>query len=82
MEILKREHRNNSHRSIEDIKRQQFQHRKDILQPRIEGKVNTEYVKEFGTKSLNISERDMRDLYKTDSSLARTIDEKRRNQNS
>jgi hypothetical protein len=81
MEILKKEFKEHSHRSIEDIKRQQYKHCKEIIQPRADGQVNPEYVKNFGAKSLNISERDVSNMYRKDSSLAKILDEKRRNQN-
>jgi hypothetical protein len=73
--------RENSHRTIEDIKRQQYKHRNDIVQPRIAGEVNPEYVKVQGAKALNVSKHDVERMAKIDGRLAKRLNEKRTQQN-
>ena len=79
MEIIKRTNRI-SHVDPREIERQRDRHHKDLIQPREGGEVNPEYVKEYGTKNLNPTNKDIRQMWKKDSSLARVLIKKREQQ--
>ena len=59
-----KQYKEHSHQKIDDIKRMQKKHAKDLIQPREGGEVNEAFVKEYGTKNLNISEHDIKQAEK------------------
>jgi len=68
-----------SHIPIEKIKQQQAKYKRDIIQPRIEGEVNPEYVHFYGAKKLNVSKHDVERMAKIDHRLAnKLLDNKRK----
>jgi len=80
MEILKHTYKEHSHIPTRQIEKMQDRHRRDIIQPRYQGEVNPEYVKEYGTKNLNIDNHDIRQMWKQDAELARVLIKKRETQ--
>ena len=44
-----------SHQTVEQIKEQQARHRKDLLQPRVGGELNMEFLKEYGAKNIRLT---------------------------
>ena len=56
---------NNSTTPIEEQKIQRIKHRKDLIQPReADGKINPEFIQEYGTKGLNLTKQDVMDVEK------------------
>ncbi len=54
-----------SHQKISEIQRQQWKHREDLIQPRyLDGTINLEFVKKYGTKRYFISNEDLNYLAK------------------
>jgi hypothetical protein len=80
MEILNRKYKENSHQRIADIKEMQAKHKRDLIQPRVEGEVNPEFVQEYGAKHLNVSSHDVDRMAKKSQRLAGILDQKRRQQ--
>ncbi len=81
MEILIKKFKEHSHIPIDEIKKAQHKHAKDLIQPRIDSELNPDYLRVWGTKNLNISDRDARKIAeKYPRSLIKIIDEKRRKQ--
>lgn len=80
MLILNKKYKENSHRTIEDIKRQQAKHKIDLIQPRYAGEVNPEYVKHYGARNLNISKHDVERMSKIDRRLGKRLSDKRTEQ--
>lgn len=78
--ILKKRFKENSHQPIETIKQQQYKRKRDIVQPRIDGEVNPEYVNYHGAKGLNISNRDVERMNKIDHRLGEKLSQRRREQ--
>lgn len=68
-----KKYKENSHRTIDEIKEMQKKYAKDIIQPRIEGELNPEYIKVYGAKNLNITKHDIRTMSKKSLSLAKFI---------
>lgn len=69
-----------SHITIKEIERQQQRHAKDIIQPRINGEVNPNFIAQQGTRNLNISEHDVERMNKIDHRLGEKLSERRREQ--
>jgi hypothetical protein len=80
MEINKKQYKENSTQRISDIKEMQAKHKRDLIQPRIEGEINPEFIHEFGAKHLNISQHDVERMAKKSQRLAGVLDQKRRQQ--
>ena len=49
---------------IEKQKEMRQKHKRDLIQPRREGQLNPEFVKEYGYKNINLSETDVKQLEK------------------
>ena len=60
--IHTRRYKETSHQPIEKIREQQHKHKKDIVQPRIEGEINPEFIRQHGARNLNISQHDIRKI--------------------
>ena len=59
--IIKKRFKETSRRTIEEIKKQQHKHQRDIIQPRdSDGELNPNYVKSHGARNLNISQHDIK----------------------
>ena len=71
--IHTKKYKETSRRTIEEIKKQQHIHRKDLIQPRREGELNIEFVRQHGIKNLNISQHDIYRLSKKDPRLAEAV---------
>ncbi len=59
----------------------QSKHRKDLIQPRVEGDVNPEFVREYGGKNIRVSEHDIRKMERKSPKLARELVDKFKKQN-
>jgi len=81
MEILIKKFKETSRIPIEEIKRQQHIHKKDLIQPRIEGEINPDYLKEYGPKNLNISYYDIKKMERKNPKFARKLTEDFKKQN-
>ncbi len=75
MEIWHKKYKENSHIPIEEIKRQRQKHAKDLIQPRIEGELNPEFMRAYGAKNVKISEYDIRQTEKKSISMGRKLAE-------
>ena len=73
-------YKENSHQTIAEIKQQQTRHAKDIIQPRINGDLNPEFIAKHDTRNLNISKHDVERMNKIDHRLGEKLDQRRREQ--
>lgn len=80
MEIIKKQFKEFSHQPIEKIKEMQARHKDDLIQPRIDGELNPEFVEKYGTKNINVSSYDVEKMAKKSHRLAEVLDNKRRQQ--
>ena len=62
--ILKKKFKEHSRQPIEKIKKMQHIYSRDLIQPRIEGELNPEFVQEYGAKNLNIDYHDVKHIEK------------------
>lgn len=79
---MMKQFKENSHQKIEDIKKQQAKHKKDLIQPRDENReINEKYLMTHGTKNLNVSEYDINRMAKKDRRFLKILNNKRKQQN-
>lgn len=82
MILIKKKYKEHSHQSIEEIKRQQHKYKKDLIQPRDEGgELSQEYLKEYGSKNLRITEHDIRKMERKNPRFARKLTQDFKKQN-
>lgn len=79
--IITRKFKEHSHIPIEKIKKMQNKHRKDLIQPRIGGEINPDFVKEYGSKNIRVSEHDIKKMERKSPKLARELVDKFKKQN-
>jgi len=61
IQIFKKKYKEHSHQTIEEIKRQQGIHFKDLIQPRYsDGNLNLEFLNIYGCKNITITEHDIK----------------------
>ena len=81
MEIINRKYKENSRTPISEIKKQQHQHRKDLIQPRDgNGELNREFVEVHGVKNVRLSEHDLRTMSRKSPRLERRLTEQYKRQ--
>ena len=79
--IITKKFKQNSRQPIEEIKRQQAKHKRDLIQPRIEGELNPEFLKEYGAKNIRVSEHDIKKMEHKNPNYARKLSEHFKRQN-
>ena len=67
-----------SHQTIQNIKQQQLKQSKNIVQPRVDGEINPEFLKFHSPNNLNVSRHDVEVMAKKSQAMAKVLDNKRR----
>lgn len=73
IEIIKRKYGRHSHIPLKEIKKMRQRHGKALIQPRIEGELNREFLREYGAKNLRITEHDVKRMEKKDHNCAKKL---------
>ena len=71
--IINRKFKGHSRQPISEIKKMQHKHKKELIQPRIEGEINPKFLKEYGAKNIRISEHDIKKMEKKNPRYARKL---------
>ena len=73
-------YKENSNQTIESIRQQQARHSRDIIQPRINGEINPDFIQKHDTRNLNISKHDVERMNKIDHRLGEKLSQRRKEQ--
>ena len=76
VEIFKKRFKGTSHIPIEEIKKQQNKHKKNLIQPRDrDGELNPEFLHYYGAKNIRITEHDIRKMERKNPRYAKKLAE-------
>jgi len=76
VEIFKKRFKGTSHIPIEEIKKQQARHKKDLTQPRDQnGELNPEFLHYYGAKNIRITEGDIKRMERKNPRYAKKLAE-------
>ncbi len=81
--VINRKFKGHSRQPISEIKKMQRKHRRELIQPRREGEINPEFLREYGSKNIRISEHDIRKMERKNPRFAEKLrnDFKKQNAN-